>query len=117
MEATHAVPTSVRFGHGLVTFLLFGALLFGALTIASVAVGVVRDGDSILYGDTFGVPAELSPESLQSAVPKGVELTGQTPVQVTVHDPTVRQMFLRHAADFGAVLLTIIVAWLLRALT
>jgi hypothetical protein len=54
-----APSRAVTTGYRLVTFLLVFAVAFGAVAIASLAVGLARDGDSLLYGDTLTVPLQL----------------------------------------------------------
>jgi hypothetical protein len=111
--STTSPAGTVRTGYALVTGLLVLALVFGALTVASVAVGFARDGDSILYGDNFGFPAELSPDQVRT-LPPGVRLRSWPKITIDVKDPTAKQMFLRSAMDFGPVVLSVAGLWLLR---
>jgi DUF2975 family protein len=96
-----------------VTGLLVLALAFGAVMIASVGVGLARDGDSLLYGDTLTVPLELSPDEF-APLPDGLELRGWPDVTAEVKDPTSKQMILRSARDFGPLALFVVGLWLLR---
>jgi Protein of unknown function (DUF2975) len=104
---------AVRIGRALATGLLAGALLFGALAVASIAVGLARDGDSLLYGDTLRVPLQLAPEDVGPLAPD-VSPRGWTPVTLEIDDPTAQQMFLRSAQDLGPLALFIAGLWFLR---
>jgi hypothetical protein len=104
---------TVRAGYTLVTGLFVLALAFGVLTVASVGMGLARDGDSLLYGDRFGFPAELSPDEVRP-LPPGIDLRGWPKITIDVKDPTSKQMLLRSAMDFGPLVLSIAGLWLLR---
>ena len=104
---------AVNAGYRLATVLLVLALAFGAVAVASIAVGVARGGDSLLYGDTLEVPLQLSPDDV-GPLPDGVRLNGWPDVTVEVDDPTTEQMLLRSLADLGPALLFIAGLWLLR---
>lgn len=79
----------------------------------SAVVGLARDGDSLLYGDTLTVPYQLSPESI-GPMPPELRLRGWVDVNVEVHDPTTEQMLLRTATDIGPSALFLAGLWLLR---
>jgi hypothetical protein len=104
---------AVRTGYVLVTGLLFLAIAFGVLAIASVAVGLARHGDSILYGDTLRVPLEISPDDLRR-LPAGLTLNSWPAVSVEIHNPTTQQMLLLSAKDLGPLVLIITGLVLLR---
>lgn len=110
---THPASRSVRIGYALVTALLVLALAFGAVALVSVGLGLARDGESLLYGDTLTVPLELSPDGV-GPLPAGVRLQGWPEVTVEVSDPTTEQMLLRSAADIGPLVLFIAGLWLMR---
>jgi len=111
---TTAQPSgAVGAGYGIVTVLLVFTVAFAALAVASVIVGIARDGDSLLYGDTITFPLELSPDDI-GPLPGGIHLTGWPGVAVEIHDPTTKQMLLRSATDFGPLVLFIAGLWLLR---
>lgn len=110
---TAAPPSGpVRAGHALVTGLLLLGLGFGVLTLVSIGVGLARDGDSLLYGDTLSVPLRLSPVDLD--LPAGLRVAGWPDVVVEVNDPTPQQMLLRSATDLGPLVLFVSGLWLLR---
>lgn len=104
---------AVRAGQAIVTALLVFTVAFAVLVVASVGVGIARDGDSLLYGDTLTVPLQLSPDDL-GPLPEGLRLNGWPDVHVEIHDPTTKQMLLRSATDFGPLALFIAGLWLLR---
>jgi DUF2975 family protein len=104
---------AVRWGYALVTLLLVLALVFGAVSVVSIAVGLARHGDSLLYGDPLTLPFQLPPETLTS-LPRGVRPAGWVDVRVDVHDPSSKQMLLRSAQDIGPLVLLIAGLWLLR---
>jgi hypothetical protein len=104
---------AVRAGHALVSGLLVFAVAFAAFAVVSMAVGVARDGNSLLYGETLSVPLQVNPEEL-GPLPAGVRFRGWPDVTVEVKDPTSREMLLRSAMDFGPLLLFIGGLWLLR---
>jgi hypothetical protein len=89
------------------------AIAFGAYAIASLAVGLARDGNSLLYGNRLSVPLQLSPEEA-GPLPSGVEFQGWPDVTGTVKNPTSKQMLLRSAMDFGPLVLFVAGLWLLR---
>lgn len=103
---------AVRAGHVLVTALLVLGLAFGGLTLVSIGVGLARDGDSLLYGDTLSVPLQLSPDDID--LPAGLQVAGSPDVVVQVADPTSQQMLLRSATDLGPLALFVSGLWLLR---
>jgi Protein of unknown function (DUF2975) len=104
---------SVRIGYTLVTVLLILALAFGSVALVSIGMGLARDGESLLYGDTLTVPLQLSPDDV-GPLPSGVRLQGWPDITVEVSDPTTEQMFLRSATDIGPLLLFIAGLWLMR---
>ena len=104
---------AVRAGYLIVTALLVFTVVFAAVAVASVAVGIARHGDSLLYGDTLTVPLQLSPDDV-GPLPDGLRLSGWPDVLVEIHDPTTKQMLLRSATDFGPLVLFIAGLWLLR---
>lgn len=105
---------SVKGGQALATLLLVLAIGFGALTLASIGVGVARQGESLLYGDTLSVPLELSADEV-GPLPPGVRTTASPEVALEVDDPTTKQMFLRSAPDLGPVVLFVLGLWLMRS--
>lgn len=104
---------AVRAGYALVTVLLVLTAAFCVLLTVSVVVGLARDGDSLLYGDTLTVLYQLSPESI-GPMPPELRLRGWVDVNVEVHDPTTEQMLLRTATDIGPSALFLAGLWLLR---
>jgi hypothetical protein len=110
MSAPPAPSRAVNIGYGLVTLMLVVAVVFGGLSLASVGVGIARHGDSLLYGDSFAVALELSPDDV-GPLPRGVELRGWPGVNVRITDPTTTQMLLRSGQDFGPLLLFVAGLW------
>ncbi len=104
---------AVRTGSVLVNVALVLTIAFGVLSLVSVAVGIARDGESLLYGETLRVPLQLSPDDV-GPLPAGLSIGGWPEVTVEVHDPTTKQMLLRSATDFGPLLLVIAGLWLMR---
>jgi hypothetical protein len=100
-------------GYRLLTLALAFVVAFTAFAFVSLGVGIARGGDSLLWGDTLTVPAELNPDSVRP-LPDGVELSGWPHVSVEVEDPTTKQMALRSLMDLGPLLLFIGGLWLLR---
>jgi hypothetical protein len=86
---------------------------FGVVALASIAVGLARHGDSLLYGDTLTVPLQVSPDHL-SSLPPEVRAAGWLDVSVEVKGPTAKQMLLRSAQDLGPLVLFILGLWYLR---
>ena len=99
--------------NGLLNVMFWGGLLFGALVIASVVVGVVTGGESILYGDRLLVPLELNPADA-GPLPDELTFRGWPEVALVVENPTTAQMLLLSATDFGPLALFIAGVWLLR---
>jgi hypothetical protein len=104
---------AVTIGYRLVTAVLVFAAVFGVLVAASIGVGLVRHGDSLLYGRTLSVPLQLSPDDI-GPLPRDVRPLGSPSVAVEVHDPTTMQMLLRSAMDVGPLVLFVAGLWLLR---
>jgi hypothetical protein len=107
---SRAVTTGYRF----VTFVLVLTAAFGAFAVTSIAVGLARHGNSLIYGDILRVPLELSPEDV-GPLPDGVRVEGWPDVNVAIADPTTKQMLLRSIGDLGFLGLLIAGMWLLRA--
>jgi hypothetical protein len=97
----------------LLTLALVFVVAFTAFAFVSLGVGLVRDGESLLWGNTLTVPAELNPDSV-NGLPQGVELSGWPHVSLEVEDPTTKQMALRSLIDLGPLLLFVAGLWLLR---
>ena len=81
----------------------------------SLAVGVARGGDSLLWGSTLTVPADVNSDSLRPLA-DGIQLSGRPHVSLEIKDPTTMQMALRSAMDLGPLLLFIAGLWLVRGL-
>jgi hypothetical protein len=95
--------------------MLVFVIAFGILSLASIAVGIARDGNSILWGDTLPVPVQLDPDSL-GPFPAGLKLAGWPAARVEIQDPTIEQMLLRSLVDLGPLVLFVAVLWSLRGL-
>jgi hypothetical protein len=96
-----------------VTVVLALDVIFGVLVIASVVVGLVRDGDSLMYGHKMMVPAQVSPEDV-GPMPEGIRVDTWPDVRVEI-SPTAQQMLLRSAIDMLSLILFLVGLWLLRA--
>ncbi len=111
---------AVTSGRALVTFLLVLAIGFSGLTVISVGVGLARDGDSLLYGNTLAVPVEISPDAVDSPssevgqLPPGAEVHGSPQATLEVSDPTSKQMLLRSLMDLALLALFTAGLWLAR---
>lgn len=104
---------SVRTGYLIVSVLLVLSAAFGVVALVSMAVGIARDGDSLLYGESPTVQLQLSPEDVGS-LPSGLRVDSWLDANVELRDPTTRQMLLRSALDVGPGLLIIWGLWLVR---
>jgi hypothetical protein len=119
IDKEHPVPPSlpptraVRAAYLLVTGLLLLSLGFAAVAVVSMVVGVVRGGDSLLYGDTLNVPMQLSSDGF-GPLPSAIRLPSWVDVGVEISDPTVKQMLLQSATDLGPLVIVIGALWLVR---
>ena len=104
---------TLRAGYVIVSALLVLAVGFGAVAVVSIGVGIARQGDSLLYGDTLRVPLQVSPDHLGSLPPE-VTPGGWPDVSVEVNRPTTKQMVLRSAQDLGPVVLIVAGLWIIR---
>jgi len=111
--ATRRPSAAVITANGLLNVMFWGGLLFGVLAIASVVVGVVTGGESILYGERLGVPLELNPADA-GPLPASLSFSGWPDVTAWVENPTTKQMLLLSATGFGPLALFIAGVWLLR---
>jgi hypothetical protein len=93
-----------------VTGVLVIAVASGAFALVSIVVGVIRDGDSLLYGNTLRVPVQLSREALH--LPAGVHPHGTPVVDVEIPDPTTAQMLARSVMDVAPLALIVAGLWL-----
>jgi hypothetical protein len=113
------MPTSftslaVRIARAVTIALLVLSIGFAALILVSVVTGLFRQGDSLLYGDSFTVPMQVSADDLGS-LPDGISLDAWVGVDVTIPDPTTSQMLLRSARDLGPTVVIVWALWLLAA--
>jgi DUF2975 family protein len=99
----------------LVNLMLVILLLGTTLEIASTAVGLARDGNTLLGGDTLPVHAELPREQVKS-LPRGVLLTDDPNVTLEVKDPSASQLLLSDGLWVGPFVLLAAGLWLLRSL-
>ncbi len=106
---------AVRLAYVLVTGLLVLSLGFGLVILVSMGVGVMRDGNSLLYGDTLRVPMQLSTEGL-APLPPALVVDSWVDTSVAIKDPTVKQMLLQSAADVGPLVVFASALWLVRGL-
>jgi hypothetical protein len=110
---TPAPSRAARVGYRLLTAALVIVTGFTLLALASLVTGVVRGGESLLWGNTLTVPAAINPDSLRP-IADGIQLSGWPHVSLEIEDPTTKQMALRSALDLGPLLLFIAGLWLLR---
>jgi Protein of unknown function (DUF2975) len=118
MEArvkTYDPSRSTKIAGFLVNLMLVLLLVGGAVTIVSTAVGLARDGNTLLGGRTLPVHAELPREQVGS-LPRGVVLTHDLPVTLEVKDPSARQLLLSTGTAVGPFVLLAGALWLLRGL-
>src|SRR5438552_19051205 len=115
MTTTAAPSRPARIAYRLVVLMLVLAVVFTAFTAVSVAVGVARGGDSLLYGKTLNVPAQLDPGDVHG-LPRDVRFRGSQRVSLEIHDPSTKQTLLQSAADFLPLLLYVAGLWLLRGI-
>jgi hypothetical protein len=106
---------AVRLAYVLVTGLLVLSLGFGLVILVSMGVGVMRDGNSLLYGDTLRIPMQLSTEGL-APLPPALVVDSWVDTGVAIKDPTVKQMLLQSAADVGPLVVFAGALWLVRGL-
>jgi DUF2975 family protein len=106
---------SAKVAYFVVNLMLLVLLAGVALTIVSTAVGLARDGKTILGGRTLPIEAKLSAADIKS-LPPGVELREDPKVTLDVQDPSNKQLVLSTAAGVGQWLLFGAVLWLLRGL-
>jgi hypothetical protein len=104
---------SAEIAYFVVNLMLLVLLAGIALTLLSTAVGLARDGETILGGRTLPIEAELSRADVKS-LPPGVELREDPKVALEVHDPSSRQLLLSTGAGIGPWLLLGLVLWSLR---
>ena len=115
MPTTSIPRTAVSIAYTLASALLLVSLAFGVVVLVSMGVGIARDGDSLLYGDTLNVPMQISTEEM-GPLPPGLVLDSWADVIVEVNDPSVTQMLLQSARDIGPLAVFIGAMWLLRGL-
>src|SRR5688500_11193150 len=108
--AARSSSRAVLVGYRLATLALMLAIAFGALVLVSIAVGIARGGDSLLYGDRLLVSSQLSPDDV-APLPAGLEFRSWLDVTVAVPGPTVGQMLLRSGQDLGPVALFVAGLW------
>ena len=114
MPQPASAPTAVRIATTLASILLVVALAASGWVLVSIGVGLARDGDSLIYGQTLPAPMQLSTDDV-GPLPAGLALDSWMDVDVRVQDPSVRQMVLRSAADIGTLVLAVWTLWLVRA--
>ena len=111
---TSSTSLAVRATRRLTVGLLILAIGFAALVLVSIVTGVVRHGDSLLYGDPMTVPMQLSADDV-GTLPDGITVDSWLPVDVEIKDPTTSQMLLMSSRDLGIAIVVVWVLWLLAA--
>ena len=97
---TSSTSRAVRAARAITIGLLVLSVGFTALVLVSVATGLFRHGDSLLYGDSITVPMQVSADDL-GTLPDGISVDDWLDVDVKIQDPTTSQMLLRSAQDLG----------------
>ena len=111
---TSSTSRAVRAARAITVGLLVLSVGFTALVLVSVATGLFRHGDSLLYGDSMTVPMQVSADDL-GPLPDGISADDWLDVDVTIQDPTTSQMLLRSAQDLGPAIVVVWALWLLAA--
>ena len=106
---------AVKIAYALATVLLLVSIVFGLVALVSMGVGLARNGNSLLYGDTLRVPMQVSTDDL-GPLPPGLALDPFADVTVEIQDPTVAQMLLESARDLGPLVIAVGGLWLVRGL-
>jgi hypothetical protein len=115
MASPESSAGSVRAGYTIVSLLLLLSAAFGAVAVISIGIGIARDGDSLLYGESPSVQLQLAPEDI-GPLPQGLRMDSWLDANVEMNDPTTRQMLLRSGLDVGPGFLIISGLWLVRGL-
>ena len=111
---TSSTSLAVRAARAITVGLLVLSVAFTALVLVSVVTGLVRHGDSLLYGDPMTVPMQVSAEDV-GALPDGIDVDAWLGVDVEIPNPTTSQMLLRSARDLGPAVVLVWALWLLAA--
>ena len=106
---TSSTSRAVHAARAITVGLLVLTVAFIALVLVSVLIGVLRHGDSLLYGDRMTVPMQVSAADVDT-VPDGITLDSWLAVDVEIKDPTTSQMLLRSVRDLAP---AIVIAWAL----
>src|SRR3954451_8692906 len=112
---TSSTSRAVRAGHAITVGLLIISLGFMALMLVSLVIGVVRHGDSLLYGKPLSVGLQV-PATDVGSLPDGITLASWLPVEADIPDPTTQDMLWRSAMDLGPVITVIWALGLLAAI-
>ena len=112
---TSSTSRAVRAGRAIAVGLLILSVAFTALLLFSIVTGVVRHGNSLLYGEPMTVPMQLSARDV-GTVPDGITLDSWIAVDVDIPDPTTSEMLLRSAMDLGPAIVVVWGFWLLAAI-
>ncbi len=109
---TSSTSLAVRATRAIIVGLLVLSVAFTGFALLSVATGLFRHGDSLLYGDPITVPMQVSADDL-GALPEGITVDAWLDVKVEIPDPATTQMLLRSALDLGPALVVVWALWLL----
>lgn len=115
MNANTAPSRSTEIATFLLNLMLVLLLVGATLAIVSTAVGLARNGNSLLGGHHLSVDAQLSQDQVRS-LPPGVNLTHDVDVTVDVRHPSAKQLLLSTATFVGPFVLLAGALWLLRGL-
>ncbi len=111
---TSSTSQAVRAARAITIALLILSIGFTALVLVSVMTGLLRHGESLLYGDSITVPMQASADDLVQ-FPDGISADDWIAVDVTIQNPTTSQMLLRSAQDLAPAVVIVWALWLLTA--
>ena len=106
---------AVNAGYTIATLMLAFVVAFTCFEVVSIGVGIARGGESLMWGDSLTVPAQLNPDAIRG-LHDGVTFSGRPDVQLHVEDPSTKLMLFRSLMDLGPLLLLVAVLTLLRGL-
>jgi hypothetical protein len=114
MQPQPSPPSNtVHIANRLVTAAFWFVIGFGVVILVSIALGLARHGDSLLYGDKLGIPIQLSPADV-GRLPRGFNVESPVDASYTLNDPTTKEMLLRSAQDLAPIALMLAILWQLR---
>ncbi len=109
---TSSTSRAVHAARAIAVGLLVLSVAFTALILVSIVTGVIRHGDSLLYGDSMKVPMQVSADDI-GPLPAGITVDSWLDVDVEIEDPTTSQMLLMSARDLGPAIVVVWALWLI----